>query len=285
MSGQRPQLHDSPRLVGFRRKAPVMIRVDDEMQAKFGSYFDPSDLHPDLAKYTKPPKADGREVVKRIVSYMTGERYSANPLYDIVAPYLCFDELFHRYQVRDNVLLMEARRMLANAYAWAIPDPSVLREIVELLDGRPVVEIGAGRGYWAKQLARLGVSVAAYDIEPPGPHVTNPWFNPHSVARGRHRWHPVGRGGTYEARRHADKVLMLCWPLYDDLMAYRALRAYLNAGGETVLYIGEHAGGCCADDKFFELLEKELHMVADMSQHPCWVGIRDATTLWSTEGR
>jgi len=32
---------------------------------------------------------------------------------------------------------------------------------------RPVVELGAGRGYWAGQLSRAGLVVDAYELEPP----------------------------------------------------------------------------------------------------------------------
>ena len=52
----------------------------------------------------------------------------------------------------------------------------------------PIVELGAGTGYWAAMLARRGADVIAYDIEPPTSKTNNQFFHRQyfHVAAGTH---------------------------------------------------------------------------------------------------
>lgn len=61
----------------------------------------------------------------------------------------------------------KARTELTREYSWAIPSPQALAFTLLHLDGRSVVEMGAGAGYWAWMLQQLGVDVMAYDLHPP----------------------------------------------------------------------------------------------------------------------
>lgn len=56
--------------------------------------------------------------------------------------------------------LYEKTSKLCEKYAWAIPDDRVLR-ILESFS--PIVEVGAGKGYWASLLRQRGVDILAYD--------------------------------------------------------------------------------------------------------------------------
>mmetsp|Transcript_7858 Transcript_7858/g.19988 ORF Transcript_7858/g.19988 Transcript_7858/m.19988 type:complete len:164 (-) Transcript_7858:188-679(-) len=49
----------------------------------------------------------------------------------------------------------------AGKYAWAIPDQRAIRIIANF---SPLVEIGAGKGYWAMLLRQAGADVLALDI-------------------------------------------------------------------------------------------------------------------------
>lgn len=163
-------------------------------------------------------------------------------------------------------------------YAWAISDPASLEFVAEYAMPT-VVEIGAGTGYWAWQLHQLGVQVHAYDIAPPN-RLPNHWHRPRTDGMReatdnedykRSVFFPVEQGDANRLRRHADDILFLCWPPYGGVMATEALQTY---PGERVIYIGEHQGGCTADDDFFELLADQWHQTA--SHHIVqWSGIRD----------
>jgi hypothetical protein len=158
------------------------------------------------------------------------------------------------------------RHAIQGAYAWAVTCPEALSALVAC---GPIVEIGAGTGWWAMRLTESGGDVVAYDNKP----YQNYW-----CAR---RWHPVRRGGTRMAARHPDRTLLLCWPAGD--VGYDAAVAHLEAGGSTVAYIGEQGAGCTGDEQFHELLEERYEPVAD-ADTPQWDGLHDHLVVYRRRG-
>lgn len=173
------------------------------------------------------------------------------------------EALYDRWSMTSEPLLY-ARHKLVSWYAWAIPDDSALAAVGET---GSVVEIGAGGGYWAAMLRARGVEVFAYDPKP-GQTV---W--------SEKVWTDIEVGHTKPAEQHPESTLFLCWPAYQSQFALRALRGYLRAGGERVVYVGEHDGGCCATEGFFDLLETECKQTAD-SFIPQFPGMHDYLTVW-----
>src|SRR3990167_7792300 len=157
--------------------------------------------------------------------------------------------------------ILSAREMLAKQYAWAIPNDAALDALAAL---GPIVEIGAGTGYWAHLLASRGVDIVAYDIAPG----KNAWCD---VERC---YHPVSVGGLEKVADHPDRALFLCWPPMSP-MAADALRAYC---GSAVAYVGEH-GGCTADDDFHAQLAGGWIEQADV-MIPQWYGVHDALFIY-----
>jgi hypothetical protein len=86
----------------------------------------------------------------------------------------------------------------------------------------------------------------------------------------------VGGSEVLAEDDNADRVLLLCWPPYDDPMAHDALHAYRS---DLLIYVGEGYGGCTADDGFFDLLERDWSEVARMDI-PHWAGIHDYLTIF-----
>ncbi|MEU6561808.1 hypothetical protein [Nocardia nova] len=115
----------------------------------------------------------------RFVHYMTGGRsVSANPYWDIVAPSMFEHEgrrVVNGGRANGSARLGFAQTILQSAYAYAIPSPETVGWLEQFCVGRSLIELGAGRGYWAAQLANAGVQVAAYDSEPPD-STENPSF-------------------------------------------------------------------------------------------------------------
>ena len=138
------------------------------------------------------------------------------------------------------------RRDVTRHYSWAVPSEEALLAIVEFSAGK-IVELGAGTGYWARLLSNLDADVVAFDKHP-APSEDNHWH------KGAESFFPVQRGGPVKAARYPDRALMLCWPPYGDPFASRTLKAYQNAGGRKLIFIGEGAGGCTGDDAFFTIL-------------------------------
>lgn len=148
------------------------------------------------------------------------------------------------------------REKLVKIYAWAITDPNALKAIVRATKDTGIVEIGAGKGYWASLLANCGVNVVAYD-------------NGEDKYIGG--YYPVEEAGIEMVAFHQDKALFLCWPPYDTSMAYDCVSKYK---GNTLIYIGEDFGGCNANDDFFHFVSKnfKLDCRIDMAK---WEGLHD----------
>lgn len=154
------------------------------------------------------------------------------------------------------------RRKACNKYSWAVPTMGALQRIAAL---GPIVEIGAGTGYWAYLLREMGVDVLAYDIAPVGAvGASNGW---HTVTEP---WTKIVRGGPERAAYCPERTLFLCWPPYANPMAYHALKCYQ---GNTLVYVGEDIYGCTGDEAFHELLYAEWE--CNWFEIPSWDGILD----------
>lgn len=167
------------------------------------------------------------------------------------------------------------RTYVTSQWSWAIPSNRSIKFIADILDGRPVVEIGAGNGYWAWMLSQHGVEVAAYDLHPVGHELS--WFRDSeelSLPVKAEAYFDVQLGGVNKLADHPDHALFLCWPTMDP-WAYDALRIYK---GSLVIYIGEH-GGCNADDSFFQELEANWTYV-ERGPLVAWEGIHDSLTVY-----
>ena len=161
-----------------------------------------------------------------------------------------------------------ARRKFVGKYAWAIPNEEALSVIAKFA---PIVEIGAGSGYWAYLLRERGVDIIAYDVHPLDSHAKeNRWHTDHKP------WTSVLQGAERSVKKHADRSLFLCWPPYSSDMASKALAAYKD---NTVIYVGEGGGGCTADDAFHAELDSDWKQIEEVNI-PHWEGVHDRLFVW-----
>jgi len=152
-------------------------------------------------------------------------------------------------------MISKARDEFVRKYAWALPSD----QAIELLRGlRPLVEMGAGTGYWA---SLIGGDIICYDINVP--EIT---------------YWPVAIGDPRSLGTE-QRTLFLCWPPYNTPMAYDSLCYYK---GKTVIYIGEGNGGCTGCDLFHEKLRKDFTCVKELAI-PQWENIHDYLTVWQRD--
>ena len=161
----------------------------------------------------------------------------------------------------------EARDVFCSKFSWAIPTEEAINRIVKC---GPVVEIGAGTGFWAHLITESGGDVVAYDLHP--------------VKNGLNRYHRRKEPTTYftvrfgdpgRVEKHQDRALFLCWPPYSTDMAADSLRLYK---GDCLILVGEDEG-CTAKEKFFNRLHREWDIV-DTVTLPQWIGLHDYMTIW-----
>jgi hypothetical protein len=154
---------------------------------------------------------------------------------------------------------------IAQHYAYVFPTDSALAMLAGL---GPLVEMGAGTGYWARRLRWIGVDIVAFDQAPVDGERTNRY---HSRARP---WSHVEQGDQRVLSGYAERCLFLCWPplfssLGDCLTYY---------SGNTVACIGD--GGCrtARIDRLDETFTKTAAVpVRALDPDP---GARPELTIW-----
>ncbi len=218
----------------------------------------------------------------RFVHYMTGgSSESANPYWDIVAPSVFEHEtrrVVNGGRPEGSARLAFAQMILQAVYAYAIPAPETIEWVSDFCGGRPIVELGAGRGYWANQLSRAGVAVDAYELEPPGEIENTSFPRIEGVADV---WHSVSGLDGFRLDDKADHVLFLCWPPgWGNTMASDALAAFEQAGGDRLVYIGEPKGGKTGDDAFFDALTARWKLESIDSRFVSWWNLADMAQSW-----
>jgi len=194
-----------------------------------------------------------------IKEFMEAEGWNSNGRWNKIDEYL---ELPLKERVKmEEDRPWDIRKYMVGKYAWAIPNERAIKMLVEL---GPIVEVGAGIGYWAHLVTEAGGDIRAYDslVKTYKESCKDPWF-------------PVKRGGVEKARMKG-RNLFLCWPPYSEKMATRCLE---NCTGQYVIYVGEGEGGCTGDEDFHEHLDKHFKMVTEFAI-PQWWGLHDDFQVW-----
>ncbi len=112
-------------------------------------------------------------------------------------------------------------------YAWGVPTDQAIERIASYA---PLIEIGAGAGYWAWCLRQFGAEIVAFDVE------VNP--SGENKRRSKKEVHltEVLQGDENKIGDYPNHTLFLCYPpsKYPPL-AIECLRRYR---GEYLIYVG-----------------------------------------------
>lgn len=124
-------------------------------------------------------------------------------------------------QIRKRNLPVDILQILESElrkhYSWVVPSVKA----IDLLKGlRPIVELGAGTGYWA---SLIGGNYTAIDIDP----------LPEEMV-----YHPIEEGDANSLIRFdANHTLFICCPQYRSNMLLEALHSF---PGLRLVYVGDH---------------------------------------------
>lgn len=222
-------------------------------------------------------------------------------------------EAFRRYRFRGGqtrgaqVFRMVVENPLKYWIGFAVPSDDVLQKIAQY---SPLVEVGAGTGYWSAALQLLpDVDIVAYDSEPPSDDdSSNVYF---------HKTFSSVLPGTCTSvfTQHPDygngkRTLLMVWPNNPDNVDQPnefgsdnlpptwdvdCLKAFYKVGGITVIFVGERMeripklpnapqeSGLTATRKFQTLLKRYFHLV-DQMDIPKWWTVDDVT-IWKRKER
>lgn len=168
----------------------------------------------------------------------------------------------------------EQRELFRAVYSYAVPTRRAIRQIAKFLDGRAVLEVGAGRALWAHLLMGEGVAVDATDNAKP----TEAEYPPFVQSKSDMTYQPVRLLEAAKAAASTTaQALMLIWPPYALPMSAQALERFK---GDRVVYVGEHEGGCTGTGRFHVLLDRDYRL-AQTIQIPQWDGLHDEVMLYS----
>ena len=173
-------------------------------------------------------------------------------------------KLFKNCDGGNSISTYDNRRELIKIYSWAVPDDESLEILVKY---SPIVEIGAGTGYWAYLANDRGAKITPYDA----------FFGKNNSYKHLNTWTKVYKGNADTLKKFDKKTnLFLCWPPYQNPMAYDCLR---NFKGKYVIYIGEREGGCTGDDGFHIKLNKDYEEI-ECIMIPRWYGVYDTLYVY-----
>jgi hypothetical protein len=178
-------------------------------------------------------------------------------------PWSRIDRFQERQAAREEAILR---------YAFAIPDGHALDVLAA---HAPIVEMGAGTGYWARLLRDRGVDVVAYDAAP--------GYGGDEGA-GVEMYTEVLTGAPEVLAEHADRTLLLVWPPLwhegddEEDMSVACLDHW---HGRFLVYVGDW-GVATASQAFHDRLRTEFTEVAS-HVIPQWEDVHDR--LWVLERR
>lgn len=177
----------------------------------------------------------------------------------------CVNEYYNeakKYLNNNTINSYITRNYFVNKYSWAVPSFKCLYKIKKL--NIPILELGAGSGYWSYLLSQIDITVVAYDMH---------------YHKFSHRWFNVQYGSIEKIKNYSNCALLLCWPPISNF-AYDALRNYTKCKGHILIYIGEEMGGCTANDKFFQYIKK-FWKLQEKLDIPRWNLTHDAMFIYT----
>ena len=175
---------------------------------------------------------------------------------DLIKESVKFDDLTRPFELRDN---------LKQKFGFAIPN----KEAVETLRKyAPILEAGAGTGYWAEVLRRQGIDVLAID-NLSGKYSF--WLDAAIAFEPYNGTQILNTDAIKEIPKHLERSLFLCWPDYHVSFAYDCVQAFT---GKFICYVGEPYNGCTGDKAFHDLLESDFDFIHSIDI-PQWWGLHD----------
>jgi hypothetical protein len=156
-----------------------------------------------------------------------------------------------RFSMKEEISSSMARWPYVEEYGFVLLTQETIQALIQLLQGKHTLDVGAGTGYLASLLADAGIPITAVDS-----------FC--EDFRFKHQWIEMLECDATELLPGVYDAVILSWPTYDTDFGYRVISKMKP--GQMLIYQGEGDGGCTGDNQF----HAELY-------EPHWLAMPDET--------
>lgn len=164
----------------------------------------------------------------------------------------------------------DARSGYIRKFGFAIPSDAAMEVIAKYA---PIVEVGAGSGYWSYEAKRRGIDIVPTD---PGTGCYGFDDRNHWIKRAACWLDIEPLFGVQAIERYPDRNLLTVWPDHQNDWPCDTLYKFT---GRFVIYVGEGRGGCTGDDAFHDLLNARFEEIQEIDI-PQFYGLHDNLTVW-----
>jgi len=162
--------------------------------------------------------------------------------------------------------LREVRKAFRRAWGFSIPCAEAVAALKAL--DHPLLEIGAGSGYWTALLRAAGLDVIATDVASEGE-------GPDGSGLGRHA--PVeALGGPQAVRAYPERDVFCSWPTEGAAWALEAVREI--GVGRAFALVGDPPGGVVGTPELHAFLADHFSVEA-VVRLPQFPRVDDALTI------
>ena len=172
------------------------------------------------------------------------------------------DDYFNFGSFEHNVRDYHRRQIMCKKYTFAIPYLEIL-EVIK--NNEPILEIGAGSGFWGALFRKIGCDVTVTTVDD--------------------KYHPFplkfteveNISGLDAIKKYSDRTVLWVWPSMEEW----TVDVLKNIKGKLI-YVGEDPGGCTGTDEYHDILGKDFKVIQseDMLQ---WWGIHDNLYIYERE--
>lgn len=161
----------------------------------------------------------------------------------------------------ESMLVEMLREVYVQHYGFVAINEDLIKDLNDVIGTHKVLEVGAGTGFLAKKLQECGINLIAVDS---------------SVEDMTQNNNEYGFRKSYTDILEVDAVkylrenignfetVLMVWPPYDDKFAEEIFKEMRT--GQRLIYIGESNGGCTANKKFFNLLDKKAVLNKELTE-------------------
>lgn len=159
-------------------------------------------------------------------------------------------------------------------YGFAVLNEAAIKALLPLA---PLLEVGAGAGYWSYELKRAGADIIATDLYTENEEVPEGGERTRESYGFGDRWLPIEElSATQAIKKYPERNLLCVWPSYQGSWSSKAVMAFK---GEYLAYVGEGDGGCTGNDQMHAYLNSHYEEVSDI-YIPQFYGIHDSLIIY-----